>query len=534
MTTGFTGDHFTTVLFFLLFVLGCLLLSMWSSQDLGEGADAFHSGGSGNGPVRQSLALSGDFVSIAGVLYIVGTVAVAGFDGIAVVIATALSPLLFSRVLAGRLPIEHTRSFGDVLAHRLPGPAARRLAAVAALVASVPLLVAQLGPLGEITAALMGFPGRLGETACTVVLGLIILTCASIGGARGATLLQAGMAVSFVFMGPLLAALVMGQFGWSTGELAKAAEKGSQAGDSYFSFGHLFGGGTTGAVDTVSLVLTILLGAAFLPHFIPRLTTSRGPSEARRAAGWTAGTVALLCFSAIFLGYGIQALIGADGINAAGPRGGNNLLLLADALDGGDQGPGMVLTFIASATFLTVMASASVMLLVSSAAIVHDLGAGRAEKARRRVRIHDGVRARLALLAAGAAAIALAVFGRDANPQFWLILSYTVAASSVLPALCVGLLWRRYTVSGLRWAVVGGISVTVLLMFFSPAISGAPDAVFPGADWQVFPLSSPGLVSIPVGFLLAWLGNRREAPEPQPEPDDGEWRPGGRTRQPVG
>ncbi|WP_051722822.1 hypothetical protein [Streptomyces albus] len=513
MIGNLAQDRFATVLFFLLFVLGCLLLSMWTSQDLGEGADEFHTNGTVHDPKRQSLALTGDFISAAGVLYITGTVAVAGFDGIAVILATALSPLLFGRLLAARLPAAGGRSLGDVFAHRLPSVPARRAAAFAALVASVPLLVAQLGPVGEITAALLGLPGELGETACTVLLGLLMLTCAAIGGARGATVLQIGKAVAFVVLAPLLAALVMAHFDWGFGKLTEAASKGSQAGDAYFSFGHLYGGGATGGLDTVSLVLTIALGAAFIPHAVTRLASSPGPAEARQAARWTAGTVALLCVSAVFLGYGIQALIGADGLNAAGPRGGNNLLLLADALDGGGTaGPGALLTFISSSAFLTVMASASVLLLTSSAALVHDTGRTRPDGTWRPSRLPGGVRARLALFGAGSVSIALAVLGREANPQFWLVLSYTVAASAVLPALCVGLLWKRCTVAGLRWAVYGGTAVTVLLLLFSPAVSGAPDALFPHADWQLFPLRTPGILSIPAGFLLARLGNRLGEP----------------------
>lgn len=46
----------------------------------------------------------------------------------------------------------------------------------------------------------------------------------------------------------------------------------------------------------------------------------------------------------------------------------------------------------------------------------------------------------------------------------------------------------------------------VLLVVFSPVVSGSPEAIFPGVDFQVFPLQNPGLVSIPLGFLAGWLG----------------------------
>ena len=30
--------------------------------------------------------------------------------------------------------------------------------------------------------------------------------------------------------------------------------------------------------------------------------------------------------------------------------------------------------------------------------------------------------------------------------------------------------------------------------------------MFPDSDWQWFPLSNPGLISIPFGFLCGWIG----------------------------
>ncbi|MZE78592.1 hypothetical protein [Streptomyces xinghaiensis] len=60
--------------------------------------------------------------------------------------------------------------------------------------------------------------------------------------------------------------------------------------------------------------------------------------------------------------------------------------------------------------------------------------------------------------------------------------------------------------------------MTVLLLLFSPAVSGAPDALFPHSDWQLFPLRSPGVFSIPAGFLMAWLGSRLGEPGEREDP----------------
>lgn len=60
--------------------------------------------------------------------------------------------------------------------------------------------------------------------------------------------------------------------------------------------------------------------------------------------------------------------------------------------------------------------------------------------------------------------------------------------------------------------------MTVLLLLFSPAVSGAPDTLLPHSDWWLFPLRSPGAFSIPAGFLPAWLGSRLGEPGEREDP----------------
>lgn len=38
--------------------------------------------------------------------------------------------------------------------------------------------------------------------------------------------------------------------------------------------------------------------------------------------------------------------------------------------------------------------------------------------------------------------------------------------------------------------------------------------MFPVADFAFFPLENPGLISIPLGFLLGWLGSLLSKEEP--------------------
>ncbi len=71
--------------------------------------------------------------------------------------------------------------------------------------------------------------------------------------------------------------------------------------------------------------------------------------------------------------------------------------------------------------------------------------------------------------------------------------------------------------------LTGGIILgsAIILIALSPVVSGAETSMIPAADFAVFPLANPGIVSIPLAFLLGWLGTitdrRREDPAKQVE-----------------
>jgi cation/acetate symporter len=56
------------------------------------------------------------------------------------------------------------------------------------------------------------------------------------------------------------------------------------------------------------------------------------------------------------------------------------------------------------------------------------------------------------------------------------------------------------------WSIYGGLITCVVLVFFSPVVSGSETALFVNHDFHWFPLSNPGIISIPAGFFFGWLG----------------------------
>ena len=91
------------------------------------------------------------------------------------------------------------------------------------------------------------------------------------------------------------------------------------------------------------------------------------------------------------------------------------------------------------------------------------------------------------------------------NVAFLVSLAFAVAASANLPTILYSLYWRRFNTAGAVASMYTGVISCLLLIFFSPAVSGSETSMFPNADWALFPLSNPGLVSIPLAFIAGWL-----------------------------
>ncbi|MCX4828699.1 hypothetical protein OG746_08165 [Streptomyces sp. NBC_01016] len=505
----FTGGLVIALLLFLLFIGACLFLSMWASPDLRVGDEFFRVGENKRlGTRLTGFAYSGDIANAAAVMYLVGVVAVAGGDGLFVALAAALSPLLMRQWLAKRLAGVGGRSFGETVARHLPPGPGRRAAGFAMLAATVPLLTAQFQPLGD-TAQMVGITDLRTRQLLIVLMGALIVSCAAIGATRGATVLQMAKMAGLVIIAPLLGLLVLIRFGGSFGAIFDAADRQRSGSAGYLELGQLFGDGPVGFVDLAAFCLCVLTGAAFMPYLIARFTDAPKPADARRIAGVGFAVIGPMCAAAALIGFGAAALVPQEKLVAQGQFGGNIIARLAIALDGGEDGLGKWLLFVLCATFLMVLAAAAVLLLSAAASVVRDLSAGGAVakpeglKADGTTSVSAG-RARLTMVTIGGVSILLAALTPDVSPQFWLILSYTVTTSTVLPLVIHGLRSDRpMSAAAMKRCVYGSTAAILVITFFSPSVSGTPYALFPDLDWNFWPFHSSVLVGAPVGFLLA-------------------------------
>jgi len=269
-----------------------------------------------------------------------------------------------------------------------------------------------------------------------------------------------------------------------------------------------YGKTTTTKIDFISLSLALVLGTAGLPHVLMRFYTVPTSKEARKSVEWAIWLIGGFYLLTLVLGYGAAALVGPAAILKA-PGGANSAAPLLAFQLGGE----LLLGLISAVAFATILAVVAGLTITASASFAHDVYANVLKRGQ--VNADGEVRvARITALVIGAVAILGGIFANGQNIAFLVALAFAIAASANLPTILYSLFWRRFNTRGALWSIYGGLISAVTLIIFSPVVSGkAPVAgkspsmiTDPSIDFHWFPLDNPGLVSIPLGFLLGYIG----------------------------
>ncbi|GAA0700378.1 cation acetate symporter [Kitasatospora atroaurantiaca] len=493
---------------FLVFVGGSLLLCVLVGPE-GDQVSDFYTANRSLTPFQNGLALSGDYISAATLLGTTGIVALAGYDGFTLAFSTVLG-LGVLLLLAQPMRNAGCYTLGDILELRARGAAPRIAAAVVTLAVSLPFLVVQLSGAGSATALLLGYTSDGAQQFCIALIGVLMVCYTLFGGMKGTGLMQIVKVV--LTLGTVVAVVlsVLSRFHWDLDALLTAAGAGSGRPGAYLHPGLQFGNTVEGRLNFIGLQLTVVLGAACMPHMIMRVSAAPTGASARRSARYAVAIVGAFLLGVVLLGLGAAAIVGDQLIAAVNPNGQASLMLLAAGLHGGitTTAGSALFTVVACAVFVTVLAVVAGITLAAAAGLAHDLFAN----AVRRGRMSQAVEVRTvrwSVVAVGGVGILLAIAAQGYNVQFLSSLAVAVAASAVLPALVYSLFWKRYNRTGLLWTVYGGLLVAFGLQFFSPTVSGSAFALFPHTDFHWFPLQTPGLVSVPAAFLLGWYGTVR-------------------------
>ncbi|MGW2521346.1 solute symporter family protein [Streptomyces sp. NPDC001617] len=509
-------DHHQTLalLLFSAFVAVTLAITTWVSRSRHGSAEEFYAGGRLFSPLENGFAIAGDYMSAASFLGVTGLIALFGYDGLLYVVGFLVAWLLVLFLVAELVRNCGRFTLADVVAARMSERPVRIATGTSSVTVSVLYLVAQMVGAGSLVALLLGGTSQAARAWTVIGVGALMVVYVSLGGMRATTWIQIVKAVLLLAGTVALTVLVLLRFHGDIDRLLLTAAERSGHGDAFLAPGLKYGGSWTARFDFISLGLALVLGTAGLPHILSRFYTVPTARAARRSVLWSIGLIGGFYLMTIVLGFGAAALVGPEAVRGSNAAGNTAVPLLALNLGGGAGSTGGTVLFaiVAAIAFATILAVVAGITLASSASVAHDLYASlRRRHAKRRGEVAV---ARMSSVGIGAVAIALGLLARDLNVAFLVGLAFAVAASANLPVLMYSLFWRGFTTRGAVWAVYGGLIPALGLVVLSPVVSGSPDSLFPGVDFQYFPLQNPGLVSIPLGFLAGWLGTVTSAEVP--------------------
>ncbi|WP_042268887.1 solute symporter family protein [Paraburkholderia heleia] len=565
--TGSAVSHrLLTWLVFGLVIASTLLITWFASRSNRTAGDFYTAGGT-IGPVKNGLAIAGDYLSAAAFLGASGLIALYGFDGTIYLVGffAAFIPVLLFVAEPCRNLGRYT--IGDVLVARNGFRATKAVSAISSVVVALAYMIPQIVGGAVIVRALVGIDYDV--SVCGV--GGLMLIYVACGGMKATTWVQVIKAVLLIGASFFLVVLAWLPFGFRVPAFMDAVVHSPlvQAHVASLVAAHDATGPTGEALgwrflepglylnkplELFSLGLALVLGTAAMPHILMRLFTVKDAKAARQSVMWAMLGIGVCHLSIIVIGFAAAYFVGAPLIVSLDKGGNLAAPLLAQALTGGQGSVGgdLMLAFIAAVAFATIVAVVSGLTLAAASALAHDVYVGAIRQGRATDR-QQVAAARVATLAVGAVAVAVSILERGQNVAQLVGLGYAVAASANLPALVLTLYWRRTTTQGVLVGIVGGTLAAIALVLVSPnmtypsmvrddalrqiaavdaqlaatppsaiekvrqltqrraAAQAAADAIpadatsIVGLRAPLIGLRNPGIISIPVGFLLVVL-----------------------------
>ena len=514
---GTIGNPAVNISIFVGFVIITLFIVIRASRSNTTATEFFTAGHAFSGP-QNGIAIAGDYLSAASFLGIAGAIAVYGYDGFLYSIGFLVAWLVALLLVAELLRNTGKFTMADVLSFRLKQRPVRLAAATSTLTVSLFYLLAQMAGAGGLVALLLDIKGRGAQSVVIAVVGVLMIVYVLVGGMKGTTWVQIIKAVLLIAGAAFMTVLVLAKFGLNFSDILGSAQKmvheattKGVASRDVLAPGAQYGGSTTSKINLLSLGLALVLGTAGLPHVLMRFYTVPTAKEARRSVVWAIALIGAFYLFTLALGYGAAAIVGPDRILKA-PGGQNSAApLLAFELGGV-----ILLGVISAVAFATILAVVAGLTITASASFAHDVYASVMKN--HQVTEDEQVRvSRITAVVLGIAAIGLGILANGQNVAFLVALAFAVAASANLPTIVYSLYWRRFNTRGALWSMYGGLISCIVLIIFSPAVSGTKTSMIPGAHFDWFPLANPGIVSIPLAFILGVVGTLSSSDTGDPE-----------------
>ena len=435
--------QFTPALGMFLAFVAVTLVITWLSARKATGSAAYFAAGRSIKGWQNGLAVAGDYMSAASFLGISGMICFKGYDGFMYSVGFLVAYLTVLLLVAEPLRNAGKYTMADLLAYRLSPRPVRAMASLSTVMVAIIYMIAQMVGAGGIIKELIHV-----EFAPAVIgVGVLMLVYVVFGGMLATTWVQIIKAI-----------LLMG-----------------------------------GAIALSWMVL----GTAGLPHILVRFYTVPDAKTARTSVIWAIAIIGVFYILTTFFGFGAATLLEKNQILTAGGKENTNMVapILAQQL-GGE----FFFAFISAVAFATILAVVAGLTMSASTSFAHDfytnvIHHGTVKSEDDEVRV-----ARIMAFVVGAVSIGIAIYlGPGVNAAFLVGLAFAVAASANLPVILFSVFWKRFNTAGAVAGLATGLGSSIILILLSP------NGIF-GKAGAIFPLQNPGILSIPLGFLGAYLG----------------------------
>jgi cation/acetate symporter len=234
-------------------------------------------------------------------------------------------------------------------------------------------------------------------------------------------------------------------------------------------------------------MIALFCGTASLPHILIRYYTVKDQASARKSTVVGIASIGFFYILTLFLGLGAMTsgTLDVTDSNMAAP-------LLARSFG---ELPFAVISAIA---FTTVLGTVSGLIMAASGAVAHDL---MSNFLRIEMNDHGKVRAgKVTAVVVGIIAIVLGILFQKLNVGFLVGWAFNVAASANLPSLVMLLFWRGTTKQGITAAIFVGMLASLGWILLSQQCYKDVYGLAP--ETAIVPFSQPGIVTIPLGFVV--------------------------------
>ncbi len=542
---------------FVLYILIAIATRASSTKD-------FYVADGGVHPVANGMATAADWMSAASFISMAGLIALSynGYGGSVFLMGWTGGYVLLALLIAPYLRKYGKYTVPDFIGERYYSNTARVVSVICLILCSVTYVIGQMKGVG------VAF-SRFLETDYETGLGIgmfIVFFYAVLGGMKGITYTQIAQYVVLITAYTIPAIFISLQL---TGHPLPQLGLGSTlAGSDIYLLDKLdmilvdlgFEEYTTSLrgskLNMMAFTASLMVGTAGLPHVIIRFFTVPSVAAARRSAGWALVFIAILyttapAISAMarlnivdtmqqsdgqallieekpawFENWEQTGLLQVEDLNGDGrieytadPKTNelikldNDILVLANPEIA--QLPNWVIALVAAGGLAAALSTAAGLLLAISSAISHDL-----LKSTYMPSISEKTELRASRIAMAAAVLGAGYLGLN-PPGFaagTVALAFGLAASSLFPALLMGIFARRVNREGAVAGMLAGISVTLLYVFQHKGIMFIPGTSFLGnmsPNWffGIEP-NAFGVVGAIVNFVAAFAVSRLSAPPP--------------------